>query len=44
MSTVGLMARIFALIKVLTRSRGTPAAARARYCRRKVDVDIRENT
>src|SRR5436190_15096391 len=39
MSTVGRMAWTFALMKVLTRSRGTPAAAFARYCSRKVLVD-----
>src|SRR3954464_12031647 len=40
MSTVGRIACSFALTKVLTRSRGTPAAALARYCRRKVLVAI----
>src|SRR4029450_11894753 len=40
MRTVGRMAWNFALTNVLTRSRGTPAAAFARYCRRKVLVAI----
>ena len=43
MSTVGRMACTFALMKVLTRSRGTPAAAFARYCSRKVLADTELN-
>src|SRR3954469_1358235 len=39
MSTVGRIGCIRALTKVLTRSRGTPAAAFAMYCSRKVLVD-----
>src|SRR6266540_7469527 len=39
MSTVGRMACTFALMKVLTRSRGTPAAAFPMYFSRKVLVD-----
>src|SRR3982751_2610621 len=39
MSTVGRMAWKRALTKVLTRSRGTPAAALAMYWSRKVLVD-----
>src|SRR4029079_3410199 len=39
MSTVGRMGWTFALMKVLTRSRGTPAAAFAMYCSRNVLVD-----
>src|SRR6476660_5884718 len=40
MSTVGRIGCSLALTNVLTRSRGTPAAAFARYCRRKVLVAI----
>src|SRR6266545_3830518 len=39
MSTVGRIGWMRALTKVLTRSRGTPAAAFAMYCSRKVLVD-----
>src|SRR5215203_4058644 len=39
MSTVGRIGWIRSLTKVLTRSRGTPAAAFAMYCSRKVLVD-----
>src|SRR6478672_2499699 len=39
MSTVGRIGWMRALTKVLTRSRGTPAAALAMYCSRKVLVD-----
>src|SRR4030095_6593794 len=39
MSTVGRIGWSRALTKVLTRSRGTPAAAFAMYCSRKVLVD-----
>ena len=38
MRTVGRIGWSFALTKVLTRSRGTPLAALARYCSRKVLV------
>src|SRR4051812_28543086 len=39
MSTVGRIGWMRALTKVLTRSRGTPAAAFAMYCSRNVLVD-----
>src|SRR5919107_295836 len=39
MSTVGRIGWMRALTKVFTRSRGTPAAALAMYCSRKVFVD-----
>src|SRR5215471_2697693 len=41
MSTVGRIGWMRALTKVLTRSRGTPAAAFAMYCSRNVLVDTR---
>src|SRR5512136_1048638 len=40
MSTVGRMGLMFAAMNVLTRSRGTPAAARARYLAVKEALDI----
>ena len=44
MRTVGRIGWILELTNVFTRSRGTPVAALARYCRRKVLVAMRESS